>query len=60
MTEATGWLARIFQHEIGHLNGELCIDRSVATIPKDDYLNKWAHVPIQEVFRTLPSKYWKH
>jgi peptide deformylase len=26
--KATGWLARIFQHEIDHLNGILFIDRA--------------------------------
>ena len=26
--KASGWLARIFQHEIDHLNGVLYIDRA--------------------------------
>lgn len=28
---ATGWFARILQHEVGHLNGELYVDRMLPT-----------------------------
>jgi peptide deformylase len=36
--KASGWLARIFQHEIDHLNGVLFIDRAemIHTIQADD------------------------
>lgn len=45
--EATGWFARIFQHEFDHLNGTLYVDRlideykaEVAEIIKDE---NWGH-----------------
>ncbi len=36
--KAKGWLARIFQHEIDHINGVLYIDRAikVETLPEGD------------------------
>jgi peptide deformylase len=53
--EARGWLARILQHEIDHLQGRLYIDhmetRSLTTL---DNLNRyWKDLPIQTVRRQL-------
>jgi peptide deformylase len=52
---ATGWHARILQHEIDHLNGTLYIDRmeprSLSTL--DNYSKRWKDLPIAEVRRTL-------
>ncbi len=53
--EARGWLARILQHEIDHLNGYLYIDRmeprSFMTV---DNLNRyWKDLPIDDVRQKL-------
>jgi peptide deformylase len=53
--EASGWFARILQHEIDHLQGRLYIDqmetRSLTTL---DNLNRyWKDLPIQIVRRQL-------
>jgi len=53
--EASGWFARILQHEIDHLNGQLYIDRmeprTFATI--DNLGRHWKDTPIREVRDTL-------
>ena len=49
--KATGWFARILQHEIDHLNGTLYIDRmeprSLCTL--DNYSKHWKELTIAEV-----------
>lgn len=49
--EASGWYARILQHEIDHLNGTLYIDRmksrSLSTI--DNLIRHWKMKPINQV-----------
>ena len=49
---ARGWYARILQHEIGHLQGSLCIDhahiRSWMTI--ENYIKHWRGKPIEEIY----------
>lgn len=49
--EVEGWYARILQHEIGHLNGELCIDhmllRTATTM--DNAKRFWAGKSISDV-----------
>ena len=49
--EASGWFARILQHEIDHLNGTLYIDRmstrSFATI--DNVARHWRDLPVSKV-----------
>ncbi len=51
--DARGWYARILQHEIGHLQGNLCIDhahvRSWMTI--DNYLKHWREKPLEAVYQ---------
>jgi peptide deformylase len=53
--EASGWHARILQHEIDHLNGRLYIDRmeprSFATI--DNLKRYWSGSSIEEVRKVL-------
>ncbi len=56
---ASGWRARILQHEIDHLMGTLYIDRmearSLCTL--DNYSNHWKDLPIQQVRDLLaPSR----
>jgi peptide deformylase len=52
---ASGWYARILQHEIDHLNGTLYIDRmeprSLSTL--DNYSKHWKDLPIVDVSQTL-------
>jgi len=52
---ASGWHARILQHEIDHLNGTLYIDRmeqrSLCTL--DNYSKHWKDLPIAEVREKL-------
>ena len=53
--EASGWFARILQHEIDHLNGRLYIDsmepRSFATI--ENLSRHWKDLPIAAVREAL-------
>lgn len=48
--EATGWYARILQHEIDHLNGLLFVDRAKleTLMTRDNYLKLWRDVPVKE------------
>jgi len=52
---ASGWYARILQHEIDHLNGSVYIDRmqprTMMTI--ENFTRKWKDVPTFEVQRRL-------
>jgi len=56
--QASGWYARILQHEIGHLMGELYIDRmisrSFSTV--ESFNRNWKVKPIAEVQRSLDLK----
>jgi peptide deformylase len=51
--DARGWYARILQHEIGHLQGNLCIDhahvRSWMTV--ENYMKHWREKPIEETYQ---------
>jgi peptide deformylase len=53
--EASGWYARILQHEIDHLHGGLYLDRmrtrSFMTV--DNYGKYWKDVPMADIRRTL-------
>jgi peptide deformylase len=53
--DATGWYARILQHEIDHLNGTLYIDRmrSRTISTARNFSRYWAGVPIEEVLTAL-------
>jgi peptide deformylase len=55
--DATGWYARILQHEIDHLNGTLYIDRmrtrSFAT--QEHYLQHWRAMSTKEVLQILET-----
>lgn len=49
--DATGWYARILQHEIDHLNGGLYIDRMHprSFMSLDNYTRKWKDASIRDV-----------
>jgi len=49
--DATGWYARILQHEIDHLGGVLYVDRmnSRTFFSKDNYVRYWKDCSIAEV-----------
>jgi peptide deformylase len=53
--EATGWYARILQHEIDHLHGRRYIDRmsprSFMTV--ENYTRHWKDTPVEEVKKAL-------
>ncbi len=53
--EASGWYARILQHEIDHLNGTVYIDRMHSrTFTTLDHFNAfWKDKPMEEVKRLL-------
>ena len=55
LVEATGWYARILQHEIDHLNGNLYIDRmrSRTFMLLANYNRYWKGKPISEIKSTL-------
>jgi peptide deformylase len=57
--DGTGWYARILQHEIDHLHGDLYIDRmnprSFATM--DNQLRIWKDKSIAEVKRALSGRH---
>ena len=52
---ASGWYARILQHEIDHLLGTLYVDRmrSVSLCSLENYSRHWKGKPIPEVKRLL-------
>ena len=56
--DATGWYARILQHEIDHLNGTLYIDRmrTRTLSTARNYSRFWAGQPIEEVLAVLEKK----
>ena len=51
MIDATGWYARILQHEIDHLGGVLYVDRmkSRTFFTQDNYVRHWKDRPVAEV-----------
>jgi peptide deformylase len=53
---ASGWHARILQHEIDHLSGALYVDRmrSVSLCSLENFTRHWKGKPISEVKRLLP------
>jgi hypothetical protein len=55
---ASGWHARILQHEIDHLSGALYVDRmrSVSLCSLDNFTRHWKGKSIAEVKRLLPGK----
>ena len=52
---ASGWYARILQHEIDHLNGVLYVDRMYPQtfMTLENYKRTWKDVPVQEIRRRL-------
>jgi peptide deformylase len=56
--DATGWYARILQHEIDHLNGVLYVDRmnSRSFTTQDNYLRFWKDKSITELPRALAGE----
>jgi peptide deformylase len=48
--EATGWHARILQHEIDHLHGRMYVDRmhTRSLMTSEQHLARWRDVPIAE------------
>jgi peptide deformylase len=55
--EASGWYARILQHEIDHLNGGLYIDRmhSRTFTSLDNWTQFWKGKPISEIKKSCDS-----
>lgn len=53
--EASGWYARILQHEIDHLNGGLYIDRmhTRTFTSADNWAEFWKAKPVSEIRKTL-------
>lgn len=53
--EAGGWYARILQHEIGHLHGELCIDHMLGRsfMTSENYFRYWVDKSVDEVCAAL-------
>jgi peptide deformylase len=49
--EASGWYARILQHEIDHLNGALYIDRMYTRtfMSTDNYMRKWKDADVTDL-----------
>ncbi len=55
--EASGWYARILQHEIDHLNGAVYIDRmhTRTFMSMENFSRRWKEQSISEVRRALLS-----
>ncbi len=60
--EASGWYARILQHEIDHLSGAVYIDRmhTRTFMSLENFTRRWKDRPISEVKRTLLSALLKN
>jgi peptide deformylase len=56
--EASGWYARILQHEVDHLNGTLYIDRMRARsfTTMENLAEFWKGKPVSEVKADLELK----
>jgi peptide deformylase len=56
--EASGWHARILQHEIDHLNGGLYIDRmkSRTFTSADNWTEFWKGKPVNEIKKMLDAE----
>jgi peptide deformylase len=52
---ATGWHARIVQHEVDHLQGTLYIDRMLSRsfTSLENLAQYWKDLPVQEVLERL-------
>lgn len=52
---ATGWYARILQHEIDHLHGTVCCDRMVprTLTSQDNQVRHWRNVSVEEALAIL-------
>lgn len=52
---ASGWYARILQHEIDHLHGNLCIDHAVprSLMTVEHYMKYWQEKPIEQLREIL-------
>lgn len=52
---ATGWYARILQHEIDHVNATLFIDRAKLStlMTEENYIQHWKEIPIKEIVESL-------
>lgn len=55
--EASGWYARILQHEVDHLRGVVCCDRmrTRTLMSVDNYKATWAGVPLPEIMKALDA-----
>ena len=53
--QATGWYARILQHEIDHLQGRLYIDRMHprSFMSTDNFARLWKNLPFTEIRRQI-------
>lgn len=53
--DASGWHARILQHEIDHLHGVLCIDRMYTrtVMTQENYAEFWGNQPIDSIWQAL-------
>jgi peptide deformylase len=53
--EASGWYARILQHEIDHLNGTVYVDRmeSRTLMTIENFTRKWKDVSVAEIQRRI-------
>jgi peptide deformylase len=53
--DASGWYARILQHEIDHLNGALYIDRvySRTLMTQENYSEFWGNAPMEHIWQAL-------
>jgi peptide deformylase len=55
--EATGWYARILQHEVDHLRGTVCCDRmlprTLTTV--ENYAREWSAMPVEDVLDSLAA-----
>ncbi len=56
--EAQGWYARILQHEIDHLYGNLYIDRmdSRSFMSIDNLARHWKDMPVQAIRQSLAGE----
>ena len=52
---ASGWHARILQHELDHLDGTVYVDRALprTLVSKSEYAKHWRHLEVEEVLVAL-------
>lgn len=59
---AMGWLARILQHEMDHLDGVLCLDKMIprTLVSRISFAARWSREPVEDVLKRFGAGVGAH